>query len=412
MPESTPKYDLILRGGWVIDPANGRDGPMDVAISGGKIGAVDRRIEGATAKKDLDVAGLYVTPGLIDLHAHFYGGGGGYKDFEMNPDMYGLPNGTTTVVDAGGAGWLNYGGFIDHVVHGFKVRVLGLLNICAHGMHTHHENDPKSLMPEECARTIRENRSVFVGIKTAHYMQPGYESVDAAVKAGDIAGVPVMMDSWPTDVRRYPDMILKHLRPGDIHTHFYAQHFPWLEKTPLPLAGGGRGWGYKIAPYMWEARKRGVIFDVGHGGGSFWFRIAGPAMAQGFGPDTISTDAHSGSFYMPRATMPVTISKLLCLGMPLQEAIDRSTRVPAKVISRADLGTLTVGAEADVAVFELERAASAESGFGYVDSGGARMKGDKRLTCAMTIRAGQVLFDRDGLSCPDYRGLGDYKRVD
>jgi dihydroorotase len=163
---------------------------------------------------------------------------------------------------------------------------------------------------------------------------------------------------------------------------------------------------------MWEARKRGVIFDVGHGGGSFWFRIAGPAMAQGFGPDTISTDAHSGSFYMPRATMPVTISKLLCLGMPLQEAIDRSTRVPAKVISRADLGTLTVGAEADVAVFELERAASAESGFGYVDSGGARMKGDKRLTCAMTIRAGQVLFDRDGLSCPDYRGLGDYKRVD
>lgn len=400
MPEPSPKYDLIVRGGWVIDPANGRDGPMDVAVAGGKIAAVNRNLEGATAKRTLDVSGLYVTPGLIDLHAHFYGGGGGYDGFEMNPDMYGLPNGTTTVVDAGGAGWLTYGGFIDRVVRPFKVRVLGLLNICANGMHTHHENDPKSLQADECARTIRENRGVFVGIKTAHYMQPGYESVNAAVQAGETAGVPVMMDSWPTDVRKYPDMILKHLRPGDIHTHFYAQQFPWLGPDKV------------VAPYMWEARRRGVIFDVGHGAGSFWFRIAGPAMAQGFGPDTISTDAHSGSFYMPRATMPVTISKLICLGMPLQEAVDRSTRLPAKIIGRAELGTLNVGAEADVAVFELERAASAGSGFGYVDSGGARMNGDKRLTCTMTLRRGQVLYDRDGLSRPDYRGLGDYKRVE
>ncbi len=396
----TTKYDLMLRGGWVIDPANGRDGPMDVAILGGKIAAVDREIRDVGALKVVDVSGRYVTPGLIDLHAHFYGGGGGYKDFEMNPDMYAIPNGTTTVVDAGGAGWMNYGGFIDRVVHGYRTRVLGLLNICAYGMHTHHENDPKSFMPEDCARTICENSGVFVGIKTAHYMQPGYESVDAAVNAGEIAGVPVMMDSWPSDIRKYPDMILKHLRPGDIHTHFYAQQFPWLgaDKT--------------VAPYMWQARKRGVIFDVGHGAGSFWFRIAAPAIAQGFGPDTISTDAHSGSFYMQRATMPVTISKLLCLGISLQEAIDRSTRVPAKVIRRTDIGTLSVGAEADVAVFELERALSPDTGFGYVDSGGAMMNGDKRLTCAMTIRAGNVLYDREGLSRPDYRGLGNYKKAE
>ncbi len=395
MPESAPKYDLILRGGWVIDPANGHDGVMDIAIAGGKIAAVDSRLAGATAKKEVDVSGLHITPGLIDLHAHFYGGGGGFKDFEMNPDMYGLPNGTTTVVDAGGAGWTNYGGFIDKVVHAFRVRVLGLLNICANGMYTHHENDPKSLMPEDCARTIRENPGVFVGVKTAHYMQPDYASVDAAVKAGDLAGVPVMMDSWPSEVRQYPDMILKHLRPGDIHTHFYAQQFPWL------------GPDRKVAAYMWQARKRGVIFDVGHGGGSFWFRIAAPAIEQGFGPDTISTDAHSTSLYMPRATMPVTISKLLCLGMPLQEAIDRSTRVPAKVIGRSDIGTLSVGAEADVAVFELERGK-----FGYVDSGGARMDGDSRLSCMMTLRAGAVLYDREGLTRPDYRTLGDYKRAD
>jgi dihydroorotase len=388
-------FDIVLSGGWVIDPANGRDGPMDVGVTGGKIAAVDAGLDGANAKKVVDVSGRYVTPGLIDLHAHFYGGGGGYKDFEMNPDMYGLPNGTTTVVDAGGAGWLNYGGFMDRVVNAFKVRVLGLMNICAYGMHTHHENDPKSLMPDECARTIRENSKVFVGIKTAHYMMPGYESVDAAVKAGDLASVPVMMDSWPSEVRQYPDMVLKHLRPGDIHTHFYAQQFPWL------------GPDKKVAPYMWEARKRGVIFDVGHGAGSFWFRIAKPAMEQGFGPDTISTDAHSGSFYVPRATMPVTISKLLCLGMPLMEAVDRSTRVPAKVIGRQELGTLSVGAEADVAVFDLERGR-----FGYVDSGWARMDGDQRLTCALTLRGGQVMYDREGLSRPDFRGLGDYKRAE
>ncbi len=423
MTAPAPKYDLILQGGWVIDPANELDGQMDVAISGGKVVAVDRGLDFATAKKVVDVGGLYVTPGLIDLHAHFYGGGGGYNNFEMNPDMYGLPNGTTTVVDAGGAGWLTYGGFMDRVVNAFKVRVLGLLNICAQGMHTHHENDPASLQPDQCARTIRENRSVFVGIKTAHYMQPGYESVDAAVKAGDLAGVPVMMDSWPTTVRQYPDMLLKHLRPGDIHTHFYAQQFPVLGPDRV------------VAPYMWEARKRGVIFDIGHGAGSFWFRIAEPALAQGFGPDTISTDAHSGSFYMPRATMPVTMSKLLCLGMSLQEAVDRSTRVPARVIGRSELGTLTVGSEADVAVFELELGPSTGSGpstlrprsgraasgtstgsgraaFSYVDAGGARMDGDKRLTCVMTVRAGQVLYDRDGLTRPDYRTLGDYKRVD
>ncbi len=419
MPEPSPKYDIILRGGWVIDPANGRDSVMDVAVSGGKVAAVDRRLAGATAKKEVNVSGLYVTPGLIDLHAHFYGGGGGYLNFEMNPDMYGLPNGTTTVVDAGGAGWTNYGGFVDRVVHAFRVRVLGLMNICAYGMHTHHENDPKSLMVEDCARTIRENSKIFVGIKTAHYMLPDYASVDAAVKAGDLAGVPVMMDSWPTEVRKYPDMILKHLRPGDIHTHFYAQQFPWLERvpsktpTPAPSTGPGqrlplsRGRGYGVATYMRQARKRGVIFDVGHGAGSFWFRIAAPAMEQGFGPDTISTDAHSTSLYMPRATMPVTISKLLCLGMPLQEAIDRSTRVPAKVIGRSDIGTLSVGAEADVAVFELERGR-----FGYVDSGGARMEGDSRLSCMMTLRAGEVLYDREGLSRPDYRTLGDYKRAE
>ncbi len=401
MPEkSPPKYDLVLRNGWVIDPANGRNGPMDIAITAGKVAAVGASLEIVSARKDVDVAGLYVTPGLIDLHAHFYGGGGGYKDFEMNADMYAIPNGTTTVVDAGGAGWLNFGGFIDRVVHGSKTRVLGLLNICAYGMHTHHENDPKSLMPEECARTVRENRSTFVGIKTAHYMQPGYESVDAAVKAGEIAGVPVMMDSWPSEIRNYPDMVLKHLRPGDIHTHFYAQQFPWL-------AADGT-----VAPYMWEARKRGVIFDVGHGAGSFWFRIAAPAIAQGFGPDTISTDAHSGSFYIQRATMPVTISKLLSLGISLHDAIDRSTRVPAKVIGRTELGTLSIGSEADVAVFEIERAPVAGPGFGYVDSGGARMYGDQRLTCAMTIRSGAVLYDRDGLTRPDYRALGPYKKVD
>ena len=203
-----------------------------------------------------------------------------------------------------------------------------------------------------------------------------------------------MVDFQPRKERTYKQLILEHMRPGDVHTHMYGQHIEQLD-------------GNKIVPdYMWEAREKGILFDVGHGGGSFWFRVAAPAMEQGWRPDTISTDAHKGSLFMPRATMPITMSKLINLGMPLKEAIFRSTVEPARVIDRQELGTLSPGAAADVAVFELEK-----GDFGFIDSGLASMRGTQRLLAHMTISAGKVVWDLNGISRPDWASQGDYIRL-
>jgi dihydroorotase len=204
-----------------------------------------------------------------------------------------------------------------------------------------------------------------------------------------------MVDYGVNPERTYRELILDHMRPGDVHTHMYGQHITQLDEAR------------RVNDYVWEARKRGVLFDIGHGAGSFWFRVAIPCMEQGYGPDTISTDVHKGSFFMPRATMPITMSKLMNIGMPLREAVERSTVRPAQVISRPELGTLTVGAEADVAVFELQR-----GDFGFVDSGLARMNGNQRLETHMTIRAGTVVWDVNGLSRPDWSTQGEYIRLE
>jgi dihydroorotase len=204
-----------------------------------------------------------------------------------------------------------------------------------------------------------------------------------------------MIDFWPRPERPYRELLLEHLRPGDIHTHVYAAQFPILDET-------GR-----VQAFMGEARRRGIIFDVGHGAGSFWFRQAVPAIQQGFLPDSISTDMHKTSILIPQATMPLTMSKLLNIGMPLADVIRRSTVNPAREIGRPELGTLTPGAGADVAVFQVE-----EGDFGFVDSGHARMPGTRRLRCLMTLRDGQVVWDLNGLAFKDWREAGNYGRLD
>jgi len=192
-------------------------------------------------------------------------------------------------------------------------------------------------------------------------------------------------------LRAAPDLLLEHLRPGDIHTHLYAQHIPSLDEAK------------RVQDYLYVARSRGVLFDLGHGAGSFWWRIAVPAVQQGFPPDTISTDLHKVSALMPNATMTTTMSKCLALGMSVEEVIRRSTVEPARAIRRPELGTLSVGAEADIAVLELVR-----GNFGFVDSGRAKMRAHERFECAMTLRAGEILWDRNGLSRPDWESAGDY----
>ncbi|HWB98463.1 MAG TPA: amidohydrolase family protein, partial [Bryobacteraceae bacterium] len=201
----------------------------------------------------------------------------------------------------------------------------------------------------------------------------------------------VMVDFYEKPGRSYSDLILKHLRPGDIHTHFYGRLMPQLDANK------------KIQPYMLEARRRGVLFDVGHGSGSFWFRIAAPMIQQGFLPDTISTDIHKESIMLPRANMTTTMSKFLNLGVSLEQVIERSTVNPAKAIHRPELGTLSEGATADIAVLELEHGQ-----FGFVDSGHAKLVGDKKLRCVLTVRNGAVVWDSDGLSLTDWTKAGPY----
>jgi dihydroorotase len=382
-------FDLLLKGGHVIDPANDIDGPMDVAIAGGCIACVAEDIPAEQAEKVVDVEGLYVTPGLIDLHTHVTLP----LDQYVRADVVPLRTGVTTIVDAGSVGWTTFEKFKAEVIDSSTIRVLALLNIAGCGMML-REQDPAEWDTLAAVDMIGRYPDDIVGVKAAHYRGPDFGPIDSAVHAGRLTGTPVMVDFWVKATATYPDLLLKHLRPGDMHTHFYARQFPLLD-------GDG-----KVQDYVWQARERGVIFDVGHGSGSFWFRIAVPAMEQGFGPDSLSTDLHGHSVLLPDATMPSVMSKFLTMGMALEEVVMRSTVTPAREIQRPELGTLSPGGCADVAVFELR-----EGEFGFVDSGRARLRGQRRLECQMTIRGGEIVWDPNGRSWPDWEAAGDYDYV-
>jgi len=390
MDHPTPDHDLLLKGGHVIDPQNHVDGPMDVAIKGNQIVAVAPDIPPSPTGKVIPVDGLYVTPGLIDLHVHVYG----YSGW-LFPDEQTLSNGVTTVVDAGGAGWKSFEDFKDRIIDPSKTRVLAFLNIVGAGMVEHAEQDVTEMEPVPAAEMIRTYPDLLVGVKTAHFGGPGWEAVDRAVQAGELSQTPAMVDFWPQPTRRYEDLLLRHLRPADMHTHVFASHIPLLDE---------RGF---VQDYAWEARRRGVLFDVGHGSISLCFRHAVPAVKQGFLPDSISTDLHRRSALLPHATMMTTLSKFLNLGLPLSEVILRATVNPARQIHRPELGTLSVGAAADVAVLEV-----LEGRFGFVDGSRAKMQGKQRLQCVLTLRNGEVVWDLNGLSCPDWEAGEEGKATD
>ncbi len=382
-------YDVLLRGGHVIDPRNNIDGPADIAVKDGLVAAVSPQLEGS-ATKEVDVSGLYVTPGLIDIHVHVYGGYDGW----LFPDQHSLTNGVTTVVDTGGAGWKDFADFKSSIIDRSTTRVLAFINIVGAGMTGPPEQDTSEMDPIPCAATIKQYREHVVGSKSAHFGGPGWESAGGAIEAARLSDSIAMIDFAPRPTRSYEEL-LERMSPGDIHTHLYASHIPLLDDDKV------------VNDYVLAARKRGIIFDTGHGGGSFWFRIAVPAMQQGFPPDTISTDLHKSSRMRPNATMPVTMSKFLAMGMPLQEVIYRSTHKAAKVIRRPELGHITAGAGADIAAFELR-----EGSFGFVDSGGARHDGGQLLDCQLTLRSGRIVWDPNGRSRPHWDKSGDYKRID
>ena len=386
-------YDLLLKGGNVIDPRNGINAPMDVAVSGNKIARVAGSISPTDAKKTVDVSGFYVTPGLVDIHVHVYTGTGNKNSYtgdrSVYPDGFTFRSGVTTVVDAGSSGWTNFPEFKDRVIDISKTRVLALLNIVGKGMAGRNdiEQDTSDMDPKATAKRAKEYPDTIVGIKSAHFHGPEWTSVDKAVEAGKLTDLPVMIDFGTFhEARPFQELVLDHLRPGDIYTHGYKRQVPYVDDK------------HKLLPYLAQARKRGVKFDVGHGGGSFSWKNAVPAIRQGFWPDSISTDLHIGSMNAGMKDMTNVMSKILSQGVPLFDVIKMSTWNPAQQMKRTGLGHLSEGAVADIAVLRLDHGR-----FGLVDAQRARLMATKLLVCEMTIRDGQVAWDLNGRTATDYR---------
>lgn len=386
------EIDLLLKGGHVIDPKNNIDAILDVAIANNKIYQVAKDIPADKAKKVVNVAGLYVTPGLIDMHVHVFPGNDldayiANGQTSVMPDGFTFRAGVTTVVDAGSSGWRNFPQFKKQTIDKAQTRVLALLNIVGNGMVSRfQEQDLSDMNPVMTAHMINKlYPNIIVGIKSAHYWGL-FDQVDKAVEAGNLAKVPVMVDFG----EHYPpnsieSLFMKHLRPGDMFTHTFANG-PKDRETIVDENG-------KLKPFISDAQKRGIIFDVGHGGGAFSWKQAVPATQQGFKPNVISSDLHTQSMNGGMKDFTNLMSKFLALGLTMNEVITRVTINPANVIHRSDLGHLSVGTEADVTVLSLKTGS-----FGYSDVRETKLMGNQKLEAELTIRAGKIVWDLNGVS--------------
>jgi dihydroorotase len=380
-------YDLLLKNGHVIDGKNKLSAIRDVAIKDGKIAAVAAKIDPAQALKTVDVSGLYVTPGLIDIHTHVYAGTGEKNSYagdnSLYPDGFTFRAGVTTVADAGSSGWRNFEDFKNRVIDRSKTRVLAFLNIVGHGMRgVKYEQDLNDMDGKPTGEMALKYKGVVVGVKSAHFTGPEWKPYEQAVAAGNMANIPVMIDYGSNKPERpLYDLLTKVLRPGDIYTHMYSG------------LRGEQGESGGPSQAMIEGRKRGVIFDVGHGGGSFLWRLAVPMMKAGFIPDSISTDLHIGSMNAGMKDMLNVMDKFLAMGMPVDSVVLRSTWNPAREIKHEELGNLSVGAPADIAVLRLQTGK-----FGFVDMYGAKLNGTRKLVCEMTVRNGKVVYDLNGMT--------------
>ena len=382
-------YDLLLKGGHVIDGKNNINAVRDVAIKDGKIASVAANIPASRALKMVEVSGLYVTPGLIDIHVHVYAGPvkGSYcnGDLSLQPDGFTLRNGVTTVADAGSSGWRNFEDFKDRIIDRARTRVLAFLNVVGAGMGPGAiEQNLADMEVQPAADLALKHKGLIVGIKSAHFAGPEWTPYEHAEEIGRMAKIPVMVD-FGGNVRAgrsLYDLLNKYFRPGDIFTHMYGGRRG--EQDP-ETKGPSKA--------MIDGRKRGVIFDVGHGGGSFLWSCAVPLMKAGFIPDSISTDLHRGSMNAGMKDMLNVMDKFLAMGMSLDQVILRSTWNPAKEIQHEELGNLSVGSPADVAVLRLEKGR-----FGFVDQIHTRLDGSQRLLCELTLRDGKVVYDLNGMT--------------
>lgn len=391
MPQLPPNplpYDLLLSGGHVLDDKNHIDAMRDVGIKDGKIAAVGEHLNPKDALKTIDMKGLYVSPGLIDLHVHVFAGTGergSYAgDLSLYPDGFTLRNGVTTVVDAGSSGWRNFDDFKDKIIDRSKTRVLAELNIVGAGMRGgKYEDNLEDMDGKTTGEKAKQFPGVIVGIKSAHFTGPEWKPYDQAVIAGNIANIPVMIDYGARRIERpLLELVSTHLRPGDIYTHCFSG----LRGEQNPETG-------LASESLLVMRKRGIYCDVGHGGGSFAWTVASPIVKAGYLPDSISTDLHVGSMNNGMKDLLNVADKLMVLGETVPQVVAQMTSHPAHEIKQEQLGNLSVGSPADVAVLSVET-----GNFGFVDMYNTKMMGTKKLVCELTLRDGKVVYDLNGIS--------------
>jgi len=380
-------YSIVIKGGHVIDPKNNINEIMDIAINGDKIVRVANNIDASSATQIVNAAGLYVTPGLIDIHSHNFHG---IRAGDPVPDGFTFRTGITTTVDAGSSGWKSFPRFKAETIDRSETRVLSWLNIVGEGYKGgQFEQDNSDMDSKLTGEFAIKNKEYIVGIKTAHYNRPDWIAVDRAVGAAKMANIPVMVDfGGIVPAHSIEELFFKHLRPGDVFTHCFAELGDSRESIVDPKTK-------KIKPFVMEAQKRGIVFDVGFGGISFAYSQAIPAIQQGFYPNSISTDMNKGATNGAMKNLLDVMSKFIAMGMDLPAVIKATTQNPAKEINREDLGTLSVGSIADVSVFNMR-----EGKFGFWDYTGYKMDATKKLECELTVRDGKVVYNLNGITTP------------
>lgn len=400
MTIQSQEIDIIIKNGHVFDAKNSIDTILDISIADGKIVQVGSSISDKSAKKVIDATGLYVVPGLIDPHTHVFVGpragkfANGFNS--LSPDDFSFKSGVTTVVDAGTSGWKNFPLFKSQVIDQSKTRVLAFLNIAADGISgteielTKIEAEKHDIQNMDVAKTsemILEYPDIIVGVKIGHFQGESWAPFDRAIEAASGTNRPLFVEC------HLPEYTLKeqldHMRPGDIITHSYENID---ERMPVVDENG------KVRPFVLEAKERGILFDVGHGGAGFWFDQAIPSLEQGLWPNSFGTDLHRFSMNAGMKDMLNVMSKYLNMGMPLKEVFLRGSYYPAMAIKRDDLGNLTPGNVADVAILSLRKGE-----FGFIDARNNGIKGDKKLEAEMTIRAGKVVWDLNGLAAKPFK---------